>query len=85
MPVVLTLLPVLVNLLGTLFPAGGTVSTISSDVAAVLPNLIGAAQAEFALFQSGTPPTAAQQASIDAALDQANALLQAAQPGPPTA
>lgn len=82
MPVVLTILPVLLNLLDQFFPAGSTVTAISSDVASVLPNLIAAAQAEIALVQSGAPPTPAQQAQIDAALDQANALLQSAQPGP---
>jgi hypothetical protein len=48
----------------------------------VVPQIIAAAQAEVALFNAGTPPTAAQQASIDAALVQANAALQAAQPAP---
>ena len=85
MPIVLTLVPVVLQLLSSFFPVGGTVSTIADDVANVLPGLIGAAEAEFALFQSGGVPTAAQQAQIDAALDQAHALLQAAQPGAATA
>lgn len=81
MPVVLMLAPIVAQLLGSLFPAGSVVTTISNDVATVLPNLIAAMQAEIALVQSGAPPTPAQQAQIDAALDQANAMLQAAQPG----
>ena len=86
MPIaILTLVPAVLSLLSKFFPAGGTVATVADDVAAVLPNLIGAAQAEFALFQSGGVPTAAQQAQIDSALDQAHALDQAAQPGPAAA
>ncbi len=82
MPIaVLYLVPMVLNLIGQFFPAGSAVTTISSEVASVLPSLVTAAQAEFALFQSGAPPTAAEQAAIDAALDQAEALLQAAQPG----
>lgn len=46
----------------------------------VAPELIAAAQQEFALLQSGTPPTPEQQAAIDAALDQAHAALQAVSP-----
>ncbi len=46
----------------------------------VAPELISAAQAEIAIFNSGTAPTAAQQADIDTALDAAHAALQAAQP-----
>ena len=86
MPIeILTLVPVVLSLLSQFFPAGGAVATVANDVAAVLPNLIGAAEAEFALFQSGGVPTAAQQAQIDVALDQAHTLLQAAQPGAATA
>ena len=48
----------------------------------VVPELISAAQQEIAIFNSGTPPTAAQQADIDAALATAHAALQAAQPAP---
>jgi hypothetical protein len=44
------------------------------------PELIAAAQTEIALVTSNTAPTAEQQASIDAALDAANAALQAAVP-----
>ena len=47
----------------------------------VVPEIISVAQQEIALFNSGTPPTAAQQAAIDAALTAANAALQNAQPG----
>lgn len=78
MPIVLTLAPILLQLLGKFFPVGGTVNTITADVAAVLPNLISAGQTEIQLVTQGTPPTPAQQAAIDAALDQAHALLQAA-------
>lgn len=46
----------------------------------VAPELIAAAQQEIALFSSGTPPTAEQQAAIDAALEAAHAALQAAGP-----
>ena len=47
----------------------------------VAPGLIQTAQQEVALLNSGTPPTADQQAAIDAALAEAHAALQAAQPG----
>lgn len=46
----------------------------------VVPEIVAAAQTEVALFNAKTAPTAAQQAQIDAALDAANAALQAAQP-----
>jgi len=46
----------------------------------VAPGIIAAAKQEIDLANSGTPPTADQQAAIDAALDQAHAALQAAQP-----
>ena len=46
----------------------------------ILPSMISAAQTEFALFKSNSAPTPAQQAQIDAALDQAHTALQAAQP-----
>jgi hypothetical protein len=62
----LTLIPVVLQLL----EAGIT----------IIPQIVTAAQTEFSLFSSGTAPTAAQQAAIDAALDKANAALQAAQP-----
>ena len=78
MPIVLTLMPVLLDLLAKFFPVGSTVGTITGEVAAVLPNLIAAGQTEVQLATQGTPPSAAQQAAIDAALDQAHALLQAA-------
>jgi len=42
------------------------------------PELIAAARTEIGLFNSGTAPTTEQQASIDAALEQAHAALQAA-------
>jgi len=64
----LTLVPVLLELL----QAGIT----------VVPELITAAQTEVSLFNSGTAPTAEQQATIDAALATANSALQAAQPAP---
>jgi hypothetical protein len=64
----LTLVPVLLELL----QAGIT----------VVPEIITAAQTEVSLFNSGTAPTAAQQATIDAALATANSALQAAQPAP---
>ena len=41
-------------------------------------SIIDAVHTEIALVQSGTAPTADQQASIDAALDAAHAALQAA-------
>jgi hypothetical protein len=47
----------------------------------VAPSVIAAAQQEVALFNSSTMPDAAQQTQINAALDEANAALQAAQPG----
>lgn len=78
MPIALALAPVLLQLLAKFFPVGGTASTITNEVAAVLPDLISAGQTEIQLATQGTPPTAAQQAAIDAALDQAHALLQAA-------
>ena len=80
MPIVLALAPVLLQLFQSFFPKGGTVQAISTDVAAVLPDLISAGQTEIQLATQGIPPTVAQQASIDAALDQANALLATAQP-----
>lgn len=46
----------------------------------VAPELISAAQTEISLVTGTSPPTAAQQAVMDAALDAANAALQAAQP-----
>jgi hypothetical protein len=46
----------------------------------VIPEWITAAQQEIALFATGSPPTADQQAQIDAALAAAHAALQAAQP-----
>ena len=46
----------------------------------VLPELISAAETEISLVTGTSPPDAAQQAQIDAALAQANAALQAAQP-----
>ena len=80
MPIVLELVPVLLQVFKSFFPVGGTVATISSDVAAVMPSLISAGETEYQLATQGTPPTAAQQAQIDSALDQANTLLAAAQP-----
>jgi hypothetical protein len=47
----------------------------------VIPELASAAQTELDLFQSGSAPTAEQQAAIDAALDRANVALAAAQQG----
>ena len=41
------------------------------------PEMIAAARAEMALFESGAAPDAAEQARIDAALDLAHAALQA--------
>ena len=46
----------------------------------VVPELITAAQAEISLISGTTPPTAAQQAVITAAVDTANAAIQAAVP-----
>jgi hypothetical protein len=46
----------------------------------VVPEIITAAQAEISLVTGTSAPTAAQQAAIDAALDKANATLQAANP-----
>jgi len=43
----------------------------------VMPEILSAAQTEVALFNSGSAPTAQQQAAIDAALDAAHAALQA--------
>ncbi|HEY3848365.1 MAG TPA: hypothetical protein VGL95_14760 [Acetobacteraceae bacterium] len=60
----LTLIPVVLDLL----EAGVT----------IVPEIVTAAQTEYALFSSSTPPTAAQQATIDAALETANNALQAA-------
>ena len=42
--------------------------------------IISAARTAVSLIESGTAPTAAQQAQIDAALDAAHAALQAATP-----
>ena len=61
----LTLIPVVLEML----EAGVT----------IVPEIISAAKTEYALFSSSTPPTAAQQATIDAALEVANNALQAAQ------
>lgn len=44
----------------------------------LLPEIVAAAQSEIALFNSKSAPSAAEQAAIDAALDKANAALQAA-------
>jgi hypothetical protein len=44
----------------------------------IMPQIAQAAQLEYNLFMSGTPPTPAQDAQIQAALDAANAALQAA-------
>lgn len=63
----LTLIPIVLELL----QAGVT----------IVPEIVSAAQAEYALFSTGTAPTAAQQAQIDAALETANAALQAVQQG----
>jgi hypothetical protein len=51
--------------------------TVAPEIAA---EIAAAAQTEVALFTSGTAPTPAQQAQIDAALDVAHAALQAAVP-----
>jgi len=61
----------------TLIPA---ILTLIEQGIPVVQSLIDAARIEISLFESGAAPTAAQQATIDAALDQANAALQAAQP-----
>ena len=79
----LTLVPIVLQIIGKFFPVGSTVASLTSSAAQVLPGLISAAQSEFALFQSGQPPTAQQQAEIDAAFEQAHALMQGAQPGAP--
>jgi hypothetical protein len=42
-----------------------------------IPELVGAAEMTIALLRSGSAPTAEQQAQIDAALEVANAALQA--------
>jgi hypothetical protein len=47
----------------------------------IVPEIITAARTEYALFSSGTAPTPAQQATIDAALETANNALQGAQQG----
>lgn len=47
----------------------------------VLPGLISAAVTEVELLNSKTAPTAAQQAAIDAALDEAQTAVMAAQQG----
>lgn len=44
------------------------------------PEIIAAAQLAISLIESGQPPSAQQQAQIDAALDAAHAALQNAQP-----
>ena len=44
----------------------------------VAPEVIAAAQTALSLLESGTAPTAAQQAQIDTALDTAHAALQGA-------
>ena len=46
----------------------------------VVPELIAAAQTEISLITGTSPPSAAQQSQIDAALETANAALQGAQP-----
>lgn len=46
----------------------------------VAPQIITAAQTAVSLIESGTAPTADQQAQIDAALDASHAALQAATP-----
>ena len=45
---------------------------------AVIPEILAAAQTEVQLLNAQAAPSAAQQAAIDAALDKANAALQAA-------
>jgi hypothetical protein len=59
----LTLIPLILQLL----QAGVT----------IVPELIQAAITEFEIFSSATAPTAAQQATLDAALETANAAVQA--------
>lgn len=50
---------------------------------AIAPQIIAAGKTELDLLRSGAPPpTDAQKAEIDAALDAANTALQAAQPAP---
>jgi hypothetical protein len=44
----------------------------------VAPEVVTASQTAVSLIESGTAPTATQQAQIDAALDTAHAALQAA-------
>lgn len=78
MPIALELAPVLLDLFAKFFPVGGTAATVTGEVAAVLPNLVSAAQTEIQLATQGTPPTAEQQAAIDAALEQTHYLLQSA-------
>lgn len=78
MPIILTLAPVLLTLLAKFFPVGGTASTITGEVAAVLPNLISAGQTEIQLATQGGAPTPEQKLAIDNALETAHALLQAA-------
>jgi hypothetical protein len=46
----------------------------------VAPELISAAMSEISIFNSGTAPTAAQQADLDSAMASAHAALQGAQP-----
>lgn len=49
----------------------------------VAPSIIAAGKTELDLLRSGAPPpTAAQMAEIDAALEAANEALQQAQPAP---
>ena len=43
-----------------------------------IPELIAAVETAIGLLQSGKPPTPAEQAQIDAALDAANKAVQAA-------
>lgn len=50
---------------------------------AIAPDIIAAGKTELDLLSPGAaPPTAEQKAAIMAALDRANAALQAAQPAP---
>ena len=83
LPPVLSLAPTVIRLVAGFFPGGGTAVTIAGEVADVLPGLLSAAQTEINLFTSATPPTAEQLATIQAALDQSEALLQSAQQGAP--
>ena len=46
-------------------------------IAGDIPELIALGESAIGLLQSGTPPTADQQAAIDAALEAANNALQA--------